>query len=349
MGVTPLITTIILTYRRPRLLKRAISSVLEQTYSNFQLCIYDNASGDETSEVVAELARQDSRVKYYCQPKNIGAQANFQFGLTRVQTPYFSFLSDDDFLLPEFYEIALAGFKKYPDVAFSAGSVITMMDDGKVLYAPLTLWQREGYFSPPEGMLETIGKKYPIWTGILFSKSAIDSVGLLDPETGANDLDFVYRITAHHAFVISKRPCAVCVSHASSSSRLPKVNNIWPGWLKMIRNITEDSHIPEDIRHVFEKRVLVELKRMIFWIGIKSIEIGNYGQAKEAATILRNNLKWRAHGHSVATLARTCERSVLIRRFFVLCLDVTRTALSLVRRDRVHLQREYGHLSSRLR
>ncbi|RKX41747.1 MAG: glycosyltransferase family 2 protein, partial [Thermotogae bacterium] len=65
----PLITTIIPTYRRPKLLQRAIKSVLNQTYPHFQVCVYDNASGDETAEVVAEFAKKDPRVKYYCHPK----------------------------------------------------------------------------------------------------------------------------------------------------------------------------------------------------------------------------------------------------------------------------------------
>jgi len=69
---SPLITTVIPTYRRPRLLKRAILSALGQTYRNIQVCVYDNASGDETAEVVAGIANGDRRVKYYCHPTNIG-------------------------------------------------------------------------------------------------------------------------------------------------------------------------------------------------------------------------------------------------------------------------------------
>ena len=70
---TPQITTIIPTYRRPHLLRRAIQGVLNQTYSDFQVCVYDNASGDETAQVVAEFAARDNRVKYHCHSQNIGA------------------------------------------------------------------------------------------------------------------------------------------------------------------------------------------------------------------------------------------------------------------------------------
>lgn len=52
-----LITTILPTYRRPQLLKRAIESVLKQTMQDFNLYIFDNASQDETPEIVSKYQR----------------------------------------------------------------------------------------------------------------------------------------------------------------------------------------------------------------------------------------------------------------------------------------------------
>ena len=96
--VTAQITTVIPTYGRPRLLARAIRSVLYQSYPHFEVHVYDNASGDETREVVSQFALRDSRVKYHVHPRNIGMMENFAFGISDVETPFFSILSDDDFL-----------------------------------------------------------------------------------------------------------------------------------------------------------------------------------------------------------------------------------------------------------
>lgn len=57
--VKPQTTVIILTYKRPQLLKRAVRSALNQTYQSFQMRVYDNMSGDETESIVRELARED--------------------------------------------------------------------------------------------------------------------------------------------------------------------------------------------------------------------------------------------------------------------------------------------------
>ena len=72
----PLITTIIPTYQRPKLLRRAIKSGLNQNYPHFQVCVYDNASGDETETVVREFTAKDSRIQYFRQEKNRGGAFN---------------------------------------------------------------------------------------------------------------------------------------------------------------------------------------------------------------------------------------------------------------------------------
>src|SRR5579875_1770387 len=62
------VTTVIPTFRRPHLLKRAIASALNQTYEAVAVEVFDNASGDETAAVVAEAASKDPRVRYSATP-----------------------------------------------------------------------------------------------------------------------------------------------------------------------------------------------------------------------------------------------------------------------------------------
>ena len=64
------VTVGIPTFNRAGLLRETIQSVLGQTYSNFRLIVSDNASTDETQEVVASLS--DARLGYVRADKNIG-------------------------------------------------------------------------------------------------------------------------------------------------------------------------------------------------------------------------------------------------------------------------------------
>ena len=80
------VTALMVTYRRPEFLRRAIMSVIGQTYSNLQLIIFDDASGDETKNVVKSLSKDDERIKYHCHQNNIGRLSNFRYAFESVDT-----------------------------------------------------------------------------------------------------------------------------------------------------------------------------------------------------------------------------------------------------------------------
>ena len=339
----PFITTIIPTHRRPTLLKRAVRSVLRQTYPHFQVCIYDNASGDETAEVVAELAKQDSRIKYHCHQENIGSLANFDYGMTHVDTPFFSLLSDDDVLLPGFFKTALNGFERFPDAIFSAGSTIAMTPQGKVFAAPLDLWPREGYYSPPDSILEMLEGQHPTWTAILFRREAIDKVGLLDHAVcGPSDLDYELRAAARFPFVISKSPCAIWLVYPSSYSTLGGFDSQWPGWLKLINKLASDTSIPTSTRLCAEKKLSARAKRILFKIGIRSIEKKNYSDTHKAADVLQKYFKLQFKPFILLLSARLCAHYVLLHKLFVFLLDIKSRHLAW---KRSHLRDNYGKLA----
>ena len=115
----PEITTIIPTYKRPRLLKRAIASVQAQNYEHLKICIYDNASADETETVITELMKEDPRISYVKRETNIGAVNNMVDASMRVTTPLYSVLNDDDLLLPGFYTAAVEAFEHFPSAGIA--------------------------------------------------------------------------------------------------------------------------------------------------------------------------------------------------------------------------------------
>ena len=215
---SPIITTVIPTYRRPDLLRRAIRSVLDQTYPHFQVCVYDNASNDGTSEVVSALARRDSRVHYHCHPQNIGSQENFRFGVSHVDTPFFNLLSDDDFLLPEFFAQAMSALQKHPEAAFFFGGILSVDPDGRVIGASPFGKGQEQPCSPPE-LFRLLAPNTRTWTSILFRRSMLKALGGLKRETSyAADTDLILRAATRFRAVLSDAPCAVFTVHPASIS-----------------------------------------------------------------------------------------------------------------------------------
>jgi len=301
-----LITTIIPTYRRPRLLGRAIRSVLAQTYPYFQVFVFDNASGDDTSEVVAEYVASDSRVKYFCRPENIGPFKNFAEALEHVETPFFSFLSDDDVLLPDMYQVALAGICEFPEAMISAAVTIFVDEQGRVLDAPTSSW-RPGLYTPPEGMLAMLQDGHLHWTGMLFRREVLEKVGNLDEEVGNPfDLDFELRIAAHFPIVVSLKPVGILVVHSASQSESGVFEEKYPGWLKMIHKITRDEAVPYHARRqaadMLNERFKTWLSHQVRGLIIR----GEWEKADKAIDILRNYYHLTLRSSLLSIIAGTC-------------------------------------------
>ena len=107
----PLISVVLTTYNRCHLLPRAIHSVLSGSYANFELIIMDDASTDETSQVVAQL--RDYRIRYVRLPENGGVlrARNRAFDLARGE--YITILDDDDELAPDALATVADEFRKW--------------------------------------------------------------------------------------------------------------------------------------------------------------------------------------------------------------------------------------------
>lgn len=119
----PIVTVAIPVYNGEHFIKQAIDSVLNQTYKDFVLKIFDNCSTDRTSEIINCF--NDKRIKYIKNKKNIGMLSNWEKALDSATTKYVALLFSDDFYKPMFLEKTIKIFESDPEVAIvSAGAEI---------------------------------------------------------------------------------------------------------------------------------------------------------------------------------------------------------------------------------
>jgi glycosyltransferase involved in cell wall biosynthesis len=316
----PLITTVIPTYRRPRLLVRAVRSVLRQTVQDFQVIVYDNASGDETSAVVAELAARDGRVRYYRHERNLGPDANFNFAMSLVETEYFSMLSDDDLLMPYFYEQALAGFAAYPSAVLIASPLLMVDEVGHVLRLGGGDWP-PGFYPPPSAMLRMAEHEHFTWTGMLFRRQVLE-VGPIDAETGmASDLDWLLRLTASRPIAMAQRPGAVLSIHPASASSTPQPSHYWPSWSRIIANAGRHEGVPEGARLAAQRGLDRRLARALLVTGILACGRAEYQQANGAAAVLEARYHRRISAIVLRLLAMTCKMLPPTRRVLTAAIN----------------------------
>ncbi len=119
-----------------RFLPETIRSVRDQTEPRWELLVVDDASRDSTPEIVAELAREDPRVRLLRLPENRGAAAARNAGMDAAQGRYVAFLDSDDLWLPEKLEVQIE-FMERTGAVFTFAEYRMIDEDGRILGRPV--------------------------------------------------------------------------------------------------------------------------------------------------------------------------------------------------------------------
>lgn len=107
-------------YNHARFIADCIGSIIRQSFLDWELIITDDASSDNTEDVVRPFLSQDHRVKFYRNPKNLGMVANWNRSLFLATGEYVKVLGSDDFLEPDCLQRAVDVLDNHPQVGVVA-------------------------------------------------------------------------------------------------------------------------------------------------------------------------------------------------------------------------------------
>lgn len=128
MRSVPKISVCIPTYNRAAYLTQCLSSILGQTFSNFELIVSDNCSTDTTKDVVESLG--DPRVRYFRNESNLGAVRNVNRCFELAEGEYVCILHDDDLYAPSFLECETEMLDRHPTAGFVHCAAYEIDGDG---------------------------------------------------------------------------------------------------------------------------------------------------------------------------------------------------------------------------
>lgn len=128
----PLVTIGIPTYNRgDERLKRVIDAACQQTWSNIEILVSDNASTDGTELMMQSIS--DPRLRYIRQNTNVGANANFNYLLNEAKGEWFLLFHDDDLIDSDFVSSCLSVVSPDRQLGFIRTGVRSINTDGEIL------------------------------------------------------------------------------------------------------------------------------------------------------------------------------------------------------------------------
>src|SRR5699024_4400569 len=131
----PKVSVITPVYNAEKYLSETIESVLNQTYESFEYLLIDDCSTDNSTSIIKEFAKNDSRVKYIKLPENSGAAVARNKGLEKAKGRFIAFVDSDDKWYPEKLEMQL-DFMNINNKSFTYTNYEHISEEGEVLSSP---------------------------------------------------------------------------------------------------------------------------------------------------------------------------------------------------------------------
>jgi len=185
----PLFSILIANYNNGRYLQEAIDSVLEQTYTNWEVVLVDDVSTDNSCDIYAKYA-DDPRFRIYYNEKNSGCGYTKRRCIELAKGELCGFLDSDDALMPQALEVMVKAHTEHPECSLIYSTCFRYSGDRS---AEMPIWDFIGTI--PENSDFLIYQKKLVSHFVTFKKSYYEKTTGMDPWLRcAEDRDLYYKL-----------------------------------------------------------------------------------------------------------------------------------------------------------
>ena len=202
----PKVSICLTTWERANQLPKTIDSLLEQTFTDFELIIQDGCSSDATEYIGSSYEEIDSRVKYYRNNQRLLMPGNLNAAIEKASGEFIANLHDGDTFKNTLILDWVNLLDKYPSAAFVFNAYESLDENGE---------HRRYYFHDfPElirgiDLLDNMLNRWdsPVRGTVMVRRSCYDEQGLFDPQFGhISDVDMWMRFAAHYDVAYVRKP-----------------------------------------------------------------------------------------------------------------------------------------------
>ena len=192
-----LISIIIPTYNKAHIIVESIESILKQSYKNFEIIIIDDFSTDRTEDIIKDKYKNERRIKYYKNVKNIGSRKSQKKGYNLSRGDYVIFMNDDDFYIDnDFFANCIYLYSRYKNISFIVGNIIVYYEGNisnnieiRELNLPLQIDKNSYFLEISSGI---INRKPPTTLSVMHSRRNLEYVEI-NRMDGFGDIDLYQR------------------------------------------------------------------------------------------------------------------------------------------------------------
>lgn len=210
----PKVSVIVPAYNGQSTILETINSVLQQSFTDFELIVINDGSTDGTLELLSNI--KDARLKVYSY-KNGGLPAARNRGIVRATGEFLSFIDADDLWTPDKLELQLQALQQNPQAGVAYSWTICMGNNGN-LFHPGVSESFQGNVYPDLLVGNFIGSG----SNVLLRREAIESVGYFDESLkSCEDWDYWLRLAPKWEFAVVPKPQIIYrLSSGAMSSKL---------------------------------------------------------------------------------------------------------------------------------
>ncbi|HQP99175.1 MAG TPA: glycosyltransferase [bacterium] len=218
------LSVVLTSYNHSRFLSRAIQAILEQSLSPDEFIIIDDASTDNSVEIIREYARSNGTIRPVQNETNRGVISALNQGLYLARGDYVIYATADDLVLPGLFEESMGLLRHYPEAGLCSALATVINEEGVPLHRlPSPIVARQGFVSPRHAL--QLLHRYATWlvgNTAVFRRDALLEAGGFSPDLGPLCDTVVSQVIAlRHGFCFIPRPlAAVRLSESSYSSRV---------------------------------------------------------------------------------------------------------------------------------
>ncbi len=212
MNKNNLISIVLPTYNRSKTIKKSVDSILNQTYSNFELIIVDDCSTDNTSDIINNY--YDKRIKYYKFKENKGACAARNYGINKSKGDLIAFQDSDDEWLPN-------KLQSQYEFLIKSGSDINFCSFYRIINNRKKIIPSRGFIEPKNYTSSLLIENFISTQTLLCKKKVFDRIMFDEGLPRFQDWDLVIRLSKEYKISFLNEPLVNVYVQKDSISKNP--------------------------------------------------------------------------------------------------------------------------------